>query len=285
MMRHWMKEEEFSMDTILLFDRWIIRYIMSENVWYNNGQRDYKTDMAKALSRYPYVIQFCKRKAPECTDFLKEIENINAAGLLKKIGGINAASISEAEARRAEIAILSALESFVVYAYPEVMEQIDYIRNWIPERLYALADLREKLVLDIGSGTGRLAFAAADRAKRVYASEPCDVLREYMRDKIRQNGIANMKVLDGEGTNLPYEDNTFDVVITGHFVDDIYEEEIAEMTRVVKNGGVLICCHGDDEVKRKEPDDELVRRGFEYFAHESCGGGVIYDYRKVVHKP
>lgn len=285
MVRHWMKEEEFSMDTILLFDRWIIRYIMSENVWYNNGQRDYKTDMAKALSRYPYVIQFCKRKAPECTDFLKEIENINAAGLLKKIGGINAASISEAEARRAEIAILSALEPFVVYAYPEVMEQIDYIRNWSPERLYALADLREKLVLDIGSGTGRLAFAAADRAKRVYASEPCDVLREYMRDKIRQNGIANMKVLDGEGTNLPYEDNTFDVVMTGHIVEDVYEEEIAEMTRVVKNGGVLICCHGDDEVKREAPDEELVRRGFEYFVHESCGGGVIYDYRKVVHKP
>lgn len=285
MVRHWMKEEEFSMDTILLFDRWIIRYIMSENVWYNNGQRDYKTDMAKALSRYPYVIQFCKRKAPECTDFLKEIENINAAGLLKKIGGINAASISEAEARRAEIAILSALEPFVVYAYPEVMEQIEYIRNWIPERLYALADFREKLVLDIGSGTGRLAFAAADRAKRVYASEPCDVLREYMRDKIRQNGIANMKVLDGEGTNLPYEDNTFDVVMTGHIVEDVYEEEIAEMTRVVKNGGVLICCHGDDEVKREAPDEELVRRGFEYFVHESCGGGVIYDYRKVVHKP
>lgn len=285
MVRHWMKEEEFSMDTILLFDRWIIRYIMSENVWYNNGQRDYKTDMAKALSRYPYVIQFCKRKAPECTDFLKEIENINAAGLLKKIGGINAASISEAEARRAEITILSALEPFVVYAYPEVMEQIDYIRNWSPERLYALADLREKLVLDIVSGTGRLAFAAADRAKRVYASEPCDVLREYMRDKIRQNGIANMKVLDGEGTNLPYEDNTFDVVMTGHIVEDVYEEEIAEMTRVVKNGGVLICCHGDDEVKREAPDEELVRRGFEYFAHENCGGGVIYDYRKVVHKP
>lgn len=284
MIYHWINAEEFSMETILLFDRRVIRYIMSENAWYNNGQRDYKTDMAKALSRYPYVVQFCKRKAPECAGFLKELEAINAAGFLKEIRGIDAAGISEAEARRAEAAILSALEPFVVYAYPEVMEQLGYIRNWSPERLYALAEFKEKLVLDIGSGTGRLAFAAAARAKRVYASEPCDVLREYMRDKIRQNGITNMKVLDGEVTNLPYEDNTFDIVMAGHVASDWYEEGLAEMTRVVKDGGVLVCCNGDDEVKRKAPEEELVRGGFEYFVQESCEGGVIYDYRKVVHK-
>ncbi len=281
---HWIKAEEFSMEAVLLFDRWVIRYIMSENTWYNNGQRDYKTDMAKALSRYPYVIEFCKRKAPECAGFLKEIENINAAGFLKEIRGIHAARISGAEARRAETEILSAWEHFVVYAYPEVMEQLGYIRNWSPERLYALAEFKGKLVLDIGSGTGRLAFAAAARAERVYASEPCDVLREYMRDKIRQNGITNMKVLDGEITNLPYEDNTFDVVMAGHVAGALYEEGIAEMTRVVKDGGILVCCNGDDEVKRKAPEEALVRRGFEYFVHESCDGGVIYDYRKVVHK-
>lgn len=284
MIYHWINAEEFSMETILLFDRRVIRYIMSENAWYNNGQRDYKTDMAKALSRYPYVVQFCKRKAPECAGFLKELEAINAAGFLKEIRGIDAAGISEAEARRAEAAILSALEPFVVYAYPEVMEQLGYIRNWSPERLYALAEFKEKLVLDIGSGTGRLAFAAAARAKRVYASEPCDVLREYMRDKIRQNGITNMKVLDGEVTNLPYEDNTFDIVMAGHVASDWYEEGLAEMTRVVKDGGVLVCCNGDDDVKRKAPEEELVRRGFEYFIQESCDGRVIYDYRKVVHK-
>ena len=284
MIYHWINAEEYSMETVLLFDRWVIRHIMSENAWYNNGQRDYKTDMAKALSRYPYVIEFCKRKAPECAGFLKEIEDIRAAGFLKEIRGIDAAGISEAEARRAETEILSALEPFVVYAYPEVMEQLGSIRDWSPDRLYALADFKGKLVLDIGSGTGRLAFAAAVYAKRVYASEPCDVLREYMRDKISQNGISNMKVLDGEMTNLPYEDNTFDIVMAGHAAGDWQEEGTAEMTRVVKDGGVLVCCNGDDEVKREAPDGELVRRGFEYFVHESREGGVIYDYRKVVHK-
>ena len=161
---NWIKSEDYSMDTFLLFDRWVIRYIMAENKWYNNGTRNYISDMAKALSRYPYVITFCKRKAPECTEFLNKVIRVNIKG------------ISEEEARNAEIAILSALETFVVYAYPEVMEQVNYIRNWNQQLLYNLVDINEKIVLDVGSGTGRLAFAAAKRAKRVYASEPCDVL-------------------------------------------------------------------------------------------------------------
>ncbi len=269
---NWIKVEDYSMDTILLFDRWVIRYIMDENQLYNDETRDYKTDMAKALSRYPHVIAFCKRKAPECT------------GFLNKLAGVSIGDISETEARDAEIAILSAHETFVVYAYPEVMDQVNYIRHWNPQILYDLVDLDEKIVLDIGSGTGRLAFAAAKRAKRVYASEPCDVLREYMRDKIKKSKIANVKVLDGEVMNLPYEDDTFDVVMSGHVVGDFYDEEIAEMTRVTKSGGFIVCCNGDDEFKRKAPNNELVSRGFKFFMHESCEGGIIYDYRKTVQK-
>lgn len=272
MSNQWINAENYTMDTFLLFDRWVIRYIMAENNWYNNDERNYQTDMAKALSRYPYVINFCKRKAPECTEFLD------------KMAACNMQDISEQEARKAEIAILSALETFVVYAYPEVMDNLNYIRNWNPQRLYELVDLNGKIVLDIGSGTGRLAFAAAKYAKRVYASEPCDCLREYMRDKIKRDNITNMKVVDGEVTNLPYEDDTFDVVMSGHVVGDYYDEEIAEMTRITKNGGFIVCCNGDDEFKREAPDYELVSRGFEFFMHESCEGGIIYTYRKAVIK-
>ncbi len=271
---NWIKAEDYTMDTILLFDRWVIRYIMSEDEcsWYDNGTRSYVTDMAKALSRYPHIIPFCKRKAPECTDFLDKVLQVDTS------------SVSDREARDAETAILAYQETFVVYAYPEVMEQVNYIRNWHPETLYGLVNLHGKTVLDVGAGTGRLAFAAAKLARRVYASEPCDMLREYMRDKIRREHITNVKVLDGEVMNLPFEDSTFDVVLAGHVVGDFYNEEIAEMTRVTKNGGFIVCCNGDDEFKREAPDPELVARGFTFFVHESCEGGIIYDYRKQIAK-
>ena len=271
---NWIKAEDYTMDTVLLFDRWVIRYVMNENQcgWYDNGTRSYTSDMAKALSRYPYIIPFCKRKAPECANFLNEVLSVSTKNL------------SEKEARNAEIAILSALETFVVYTYPEVMDQVNYIRNWNPQSLYKLADLRGKIVLDVGSGTGRLAFAASKLAKRVYASEPCDILREYMRDRIKRENIANIKVLDGEVMDLPYEDNTFDIVMSGHVVGDSYDEEIAEMTRVTKSGGYIICCNGDDEFKRTSANQNLVSRGFKFFVHESREGGIIYDYRKRIFK-
>lgn len=269
---HWIQAEHYTMDTLLLLDRWVIRYWMRENKTYNNDGRDYQLDMGRALSRYPHVVQFCKRKAPECAAFMEA-----ALVLVQE-------ALSDEEARRAEISILDYHDSFVVYAYPEVMETINYIRCWRPERLFQLVDLTDQVVLDIGAGTGRLAFAAAPLAKRVYASEPCDVLREYMRDRIHREGIANMKVLDGVATVLPFEDNTFDVVLSGHVVGDHYDQEIGEMTRVAKPGGWLVCCNGDDDFKRKRPNRELVERGFEFVCYESSEGGIIYNYRKQVVK-
>lgn len=266
---NWINAEEYTMDCCLLFDRWVLCRIFTECSYYNG---DYITDMAKALYRYPYIDAYCRAKAPECSSFLDKVRAIPYSGWTND------------EMREAETAILQTQETFVVYAYPKVMEQVNYIRNWNPEYLYRLVDLTDKVVLDVGAGTGRLAFAAAKKAKRVYASEPCDCLREYMRDKIRTESIGNMKVLDGEVMCLPYEDNTFDVVLSGHVVGDFYDEEIAEMIRITKNSGWLVICNGDDEFKRSAPNNEFVSRGFEWFRHENEIGGIVYDYRKQVIK-
>lgn len=269
---HWIQAQDFSMDTFLLFDRWIINDIMNEAMSAHYQAGDYMSDMGKALSRYPYIVNFCKRKAPECTNFMNKI--------LKLVPEV----LKDEEAHKKELTVLDFLDSYVVYVYPEVMNQVNYIKNWKSETLYHLVDLTDKVVLDVGAGTGRLTFAAAKLAKRVYASEPCDMLREYLRDRIKEEGISNIKVLDGVVMNLPYEDSTFDIVLSGHVVGDFYEEEIAELTRVTKNQGWIVCCNGDDEFKRTGPDKELVNRDFEFFRHESIEGGIIYNYRKKVLK-
>lgn len=272
---NWINANDYTMDCFLLFDRWALRWIFTECEdldWFSYEGRDYKQDMAKALYRYPHVAAFCRAKAPECSAFLDRVQAIPYENW------------TEAQMREAETAILQAHETFVVYAYPDVMNRVNYIRNWDPKYLYELVDLNDKVVLDVGSGTGRLAFTAAKKAKRVYASEPCDCLREYMRDRIKAESITNMKVLDGEVLNLPYEDDTFDAVLSGHVVGDFYEEEIAEMTRITKDGGWLVICNGDDEFRREAPDRELTSRGFEAFCHESIEGGLIYNYRKQVRK-
>ena len=272
---HWIDAMDYTMDCFLLFDRWALRWIFTDCSrfdWFAGNGKDYRLEMAKALYRYPHVAAYVRLKAPECGAFLDEVAAIPYGGW------------TEEEMRRAETDLLQAHETFVVYVYPQVMNQANYIRNWDEKYLHELVDLTGKIVLDIGAGTGRLAFAAAKKALRVYASEPCDCLREYMRDKIREEGITNVKVLDGEVMNLPYEDDTFDIVLSGHVIGDFYEEEIAEITRITKDGGWLVICNGDDDFRRTAPDPELTSRGFEWFRHESVEGGIIYNYRKQVRK-
>lgn len=271
----WIDAREYTMNCFLLFDRWALGWVFADHSdfsWYGQDKEDFDLLMAKALYRYPHVAEFVRAKAPECAPYLD------------RLAAIPYENWTAEEMRDAETRILQSHETFVVYAYPRVMNQVNYIKNWDPKYLAELIDLTDMIVLDVGAGTGRLAFEAAKKAKRVYASEPCDTLREYMRDKIKAENIPNVRVLDGFVLALPYEDDTFDAVLSGHVVGDFYEEEIAEMTRVTKDGGWLIICNGDDENRREAPDGELTARGFAWFRHESPEGGVIYNYRKQVKK-
>lgn len=265
---NWINPEEFSPNSFLLMDRWIINMIID-----NYGTDDeFISDFSVLLKYNPAVQWYLIHKCPEKKDYMEKITSDVSKTLTKD------------EVKKHEIDLIKMLETTMVYTAPNNMEKdCDYIVNWDENSLFKLADFTDKVVLDVGSGTGRLAFAAAKKARRVYASEPTDMLREYMRDKIKNNNISNIKVLDGFVANLPFEDNTFDIVMSGHVVGDDYENEIAELTRVVKNGGYIIDCIGEDNRKRK-PDEELLKRGFEMFYHKSKTGGDIYRYRKHVFK-
>lgn len=265
---NWINAEEFSFNSFLLLDRWIIGMICRDyREW-----AEFEKNLGAALAYNPVIAWYFAQRSPESKPYVDHISAAAAKGL------------SADEVRQAEVFVLQAMETSVVYAYPDIMNRnCNYIYDWDKQHLLHLADFTDALVLDVGSGTGRLAFAVAEQARQVYASEPTDRLREYMRDKIRRENIRNVKVLDGTADSLPYEDNTFDIVMSGHVVGDNYDLELAELTRVVKNGGVIIDCIGDDDLKRT-PNKELLRRGFEVFYHVSKSGGDIYTYRKKIMK-
>ena len=162
-------------------------------------------------------------------------------------------------------------------------ERCDFIRGWNKERLFDLADLSGKVVLDVGAGSGRLTFAAAERAKWVYAVEPVGTLREFMRDKIKREGIRNVRVLDGFVEEIPFPDDTFDVVMSGHVVGDNYDGELAELTRVCKSGGWLLDCPGDSR-QDMTPSPELTQRGWEEIHYIGNYGKDVFLYRKQVRK-
>lgn len=264
----WIDPSEYSFNSLLLMERFQLDYLVS----YVCRNEQVARALGTALKHNPAVKWYIERKCPDVAPRVRELTACSD-GLETK----------EA-VREAEVCVLANIEDFVTYTTPEVMAvKCDYIRDWRPELLYELADLNGKRVLDVGSGSGRLAFAASKLASEVYASEPVDTLREFLRHEIISRGITNMRVSDGIIENLPYPDSTFDVVMSGHVIGDDYDKELSEIERVAKPGGWLLSCPGEDGWKRTV-DTQLTSRGWEPLYHKSAAGGDIYRYRKQVNK-
>jgi ubiquinone/menaquinone biosynthesis C-methylase UbiE len=118
----------------------------------------------------------------------------------------------------------------------------------------------------------------------VYACEPVDRLREFMRNKIACEGISNVVVLDGTIEDIPFEDNTFDISMSAYVLGLDYKKEISNLERVTKNGGYIIDCRGEEDEKRKAPNKHLLDAGFQWSYYVSKNGGDVYRYWKKVIK-
>ena len=259
----WIDATKFSFNTLLLFDRWIIRTIA------RNKNPEFNQNLAIALSGNPAVFWYFINK---CLEYAEHFSS------LLKTAPTNC---SPEEIRASEVFILNELDSFVVYVYPELMEELTYIKDWDRQRLLSITDFTGKTVLDIGAGTGRLTFAAAPFARYVYASEPVDRLREYMREKQQRLDIKNVYVIDGTIASIPLPDEFFNIVMSGHVFGENYDLEWQEMSRVTKHGGWVIDCPGEDDRKRPDgPSKEILQLGFEYAHYVSKTGGDVYRYWK-----
>lgn len=262
----WIDPSEYSFDCMLRMERFQIRFILE---YLEDADRPV---MGAALKANPKVVWLWKKKCPEY------------AGEIDALVAIAPDRLTPARVREAEVTILGGYEDFVIYTTPEVMyEKCDFIHGWRPESLYGICELEGKRVLDVGSGTGRLAFAAAQKAAFVVASEPVDALREFMRDEIAKKGITNMRVCDGLCHVLPFPDDSFDVTMSGHVVGDLFNEEVAELTRVTKDGGWLLDVPGDQHRKTRR-NEKLLNDGWEELPYVGTFGETTYRYRKQVKK-
>jgi len=271
---NWINPEDFSINSILLMDRWILQQLvgLGDSQRYDTDGK-YRKLLGVVLAYNPAVYWCFINKSPE------------SAGRVEELVANAPKNLSPEEIRKSEIEFLGMIDSFIVYLYPDVMNaNCPYIRDWDEEKLLSIVDFTDKVVLDIGSGTGRLAFAAATKAKKVYASEPADRLREFMRDKIVREEISNVVVLDGTIEAIPFEDNTFDIVMSACVLGLDYDKEIANLERVAKNGGYIIDCMGEDDRKRNKPNEHLLNAGFQWSHYISKNGGDVYRYWKKVVK-
>lgn len=102
-----------------------------------------------------------------------------------------------------------------------------------------------KSVLEAGTGTGIIALSVAGRAESVLATDFSSAMIEVAK---RKGSPRNVVFEVADATELPYEDNSFDVAIISNCLHVMPHPEraLSELKRVLKRGGVLIApnfCH------------------------------------------
>lgn len=111
----------------------------------------------------------------------------------------------------------------------------------IAERLCEAADLRAgSAVLDVATGTGHVALAAARRFCDVTAIDYVPALLDTARLRAAAEGLpVRFEEADAEG--LPYPDGAFDFVLSaiGVMFTADHEQAARELFRVCRDGGVV----------------------------------------------
>lgn len=137
---NWIKPEEYSFNHFLLLERFQIRLMLRAEGW-GNDKNKWQECMGIALKANPSVKWYFTRRCPEC------------ASLVEKLVAKAPSVTSGDQIRQAEEYALLSVEDFTVYTTPEVMEtRCDFIRGWNKERLFGLAELSGKTILDVGAG-------------------------------------------------------------------------------------------------------------------------------------
>jgi SAM-dependent methyltransferase len=138
--------------------------------------------------------------------------------------------------------------------------------------------------LDLGTGTGKAAFAIARRfpAAEVVGVDLADGMIAEAR-RLTPPGLAeHVRFEVGDASSLPFADDSFDLVSLANMIP--FFDELA---RIVEPGGhILLSFSGGAGTPIYVPFDrlrtELGRRGFTDFADFAAGAGTALLARKVV---
>ncbi len=106
-----------------------------------------------------------------------------------------------------------------------------------------LGNVKNKRVLDVATGTGRIAVHLAKQGADVTALDLTPEMMAKAKAKARKAGVK-IKFVEGSAFSLPFRDASFDKVVSIRFLHllDRKDEDkaVSEMIRVLKPGGILV---------------------------------------------
>lgn len=116
-------------------------------------------------------------------------------------------------------------------------------------------------ILDIGTGTGYLAFPLAERfpTASVCGIDIADVIVEKNSATVKEKGIPNLSFQTFDGISYPFSDESVDLIVTRyafhHFPDVV--NAIQQMNRILVKGGKVLVS---DPMRNEKDDNGIIDR-------------------------
>lgn len=112
-------------------------------------------------------------------------------------------------------------------------------RRWRRRVVQAVAPRPGELVLDLAAGTGTSSQPFRDRGAVVV---PCDFSVGMLQ--VGKRNLPHLPFTAGDGTRLPFADDTFDAVTISFGLRNIVDPDagLRELLRVTRPGGRLVVC-------------------------------------------
>lgn len=124
---------------------------------------------------------------------------------------------------------------------------------------------KDRIVLDIASGSGYGSKLLADGAKHVYGVDNDKTAVAYAKQKY---DAENITYIEGNAESIPLENSTMDVVVTFETIEHVrdYTKFVEEIKRVLKPNGLLLVS---------TPNDLEFAEGNHFHLHE-------FKYKELV---
>lgn len=136
--------------------------------------------------------------------------------------------------------------------YDEKLEYLDSFEK--NEVLPMLGNVKNKKILDVGAGTGRMAVRLAKSEAEVTAIDVSENILKILAKKNR-----NIKIIVGDAEKLPFTDNKFDIILATFLIVHLKELKyfLKEAYRVLKPEGKILITN----INQKKPPKLKTRDG------------------------
>jgi demethylmenaquinone methyltransferase/2-methoxy-6-polyprenyl-1,4-benzoquinol methylase len=118
-------------------------------------------------------------------------------------------------------------------------------KGWRKKAIAEVGKIKPKTILDVASGTGDMAIAAATtlNPQQVTGIDIADQMLEVGRKKIAERNLTGViSMQTGDSELMPFGDGTYDAVMCAYGVRNFehLEKGLAEMFRVIRPGGKVV---------------------------------------------